>query len=376
MAHPRTVSDEQANRTERDSGPPGTISPAIQPGKRTEQTESPTEPTDLQGECSSTDNTESELTTGSECPVCNGTLTETTKQSYQEIYCEECGYLADESTIDHGPEWRSFDGPDAVRCQIVDKSLYHDGGLGSTISHGQFDETIGDVQRDSFQRTLHDRFKFDSKAERNQAHALREINLLTSQLDAGKAIQKRASYLFQRAQERDIFGTGSTRERYVGAAVYAAYREYNQPILPKMIVKHLRLDADDTNSNYSATTLLRRTYGDLCRELGLQPRPTKPRDYVPFLVDRVPQLKSVSSIITTLARHLHDRQWVVGYDPRGVAAGAAHLVAELQLPEDDRPTQMKIGEMLDITPATIRDRRQDIAEYEPEKLVSLGIVEE
>ena len=47
------------------------------------------------------------------CPVCGGTLV--TDRERGEVVCAQCGLVVAESTVDVGPEWRSFDKERRVR---------------------------------------------------------------------------------------------------------------------------------------------------------------------------------------------------------------------------------------------------------------------
>jgi transcription initiation factor TFIIB len=109
------------------------------------------------------------------CPECDGRVT----TNAVETTCEDCGLVIDEQRIDHGPEWRAHDQDQRKRTGAPLTAARHDRGLSTEI--GRWKDANGNElsgrkrQRLSRMRREQTRGRFQSKAERNLAHGLGEV---------------------------------------------------------------------------------------------------------------------------------------------------------------------------------------------------------
>lgn len=290
------------------------------------------------------------------CPECSGEVAIETGHAYEERYCTDCGIVVDQTTLDRGPEWRSFDsGESSGKTRGVGSldTLKHDNGLGSTVGYSP-DESP-DLSR---KREWNKQARMGQKRDRGYAKAITEIRTVTSQLGLGRSITERAVHLFREAQTNDVYGEGNIRERFVGAAIYAACRDYERVILIEDIVDHISLtESDDSQSTKTPADKIRRTYSTLCRELGLTPKIPRASDYVPQFMSDLDR-PALTSHAVRIAEYAEDQQWSVGSDPTVVAAGVIYFTSQQY--DADPLIQDEIADAANTTRPSIRDVYQSL----------------
>ncbi len=144
------------------------------------------------------------------CPECNGRL----RQQNTEIVCENCGLVSGEDAIDHGPEWRSFDGIQSSRRRTgapLTRSR-HDRGLSTEIGYGtsadsRYQTRLSGRKRRQIARLRreHNRARVSSKSERNQVLGYTEIKRITNRLSLPEYVREQACTLFKSAQADGLF---------------------------------------------------------------------------------------------------------------------------------------------------------------------------
>jgi len=210
--------------------------------------------------------------TTSSCPECGGRV----RTNAVETTCEDCGLVLDETPIDHGPEWRSFedDGTDPERTGAPITPTRHDRGLSTEI--GRKTDAKGNALTGKKRRQLgrlrreHNRGRWRSKAERNLAIGLSEIRRVASALDVSESIRDQACSLFRSAQNEDLL-RGRSIEAMTVASVYAACRCNRLPWTIAEVCEVSRVSRERVEN----------TYRVLNQELGLPAVPPTPRQYVP-----------------------------------------------------------------------------------------------
>ena len=298
----------------------------------------------------------------SSCPECGGELSTDQEGMETERYCSRCGLVLDVADVDPGPEWRSFeDGPEPSRGGNTRDNMKHDYGLGSEISSGQ----SADFQFKRMRRW--NRQEKMTSADQTLADAFTDIRTVVSQLGYSRSIAIRAGRIFRMAQERDIFGPGNVREIFAGAAVYAACRELQQPVIPGQITEVLTIEDSDTQGEKTTEDLLWRRYNKLCKELGIKQKPTTATDYIPFLISQLPdRLQDLTRLALEVAEIVMEATWSSGRNPRTIAGAVVSLVAD-SLCEFSLPTQ-DVSEAIDITPTSINRALTAIKEAHYEEI--------
>jgi len=276
------------------------------------------------------------------CQECGGRLVQTS----QETHCSDCGLVVDEQPVDHGPEWRSFDGDERKRTGAPRTVTRHDNGLSTTIGYDDSDahgNTISGRKRRRLerQRRYHSRAQFESKRQRNLAHGLGEIRRLTGALELHSSLQKQASSVFRTAQEADLL-QGRSIEGGAGAAVYIACRCSETVVGMSSIAEVARCSESHLWTTYRAFQ----------RELSLPIPVREPVEWVPKILSSVPQVvpSEVRQRACDYAREATDSSGFAG-KPACIAAACVYLASQKTGSEW---TQTTVAEAADVTAYSVR----------------------
>jgi transcription initiation factor TFIIB len=122
-----------------------------------------------------------------QCPECGGPVT----TADREAVCEECGLVVGEHTIDHGPDWRSFeDGPDTRRAAPT-TSLRSDSGLGSEQPDNLTETGIPEQYASGWAANRHEMYlrgevyRIGAALDWQTTHKERAADLITEIYDGG-----------------------------------------------------------------------------------------------------------------------------------------------------------------------------------------------
>jgi transcription initiation factor TFIIB len=277
------------------------------------------------------------------CPECQGRL----RRTDTETVCNECGLVVDDTTIDRGPEWRSFadDATDPERCGAPLTRSRHDRGLSTEI--GRSTRLKGRKRRRvARMRRQHKRAQIGSKRERNQVYGFTEIRRITGRLELPESLQERACVLFESAQEADLL-QGRSIEGFAAAAVYAVCRTASVA----RTIDEVVAEATATERELTAA------YDAMNRELGL---PTGPIDPAQYLA----RFASTLNVPTYLERRAREHATAAtesglagGRDPSGVAAACLYTAAR-EAGYD--LTQAELSGVADVSAVTIRSSYQEL----------------
>ncbi|WP_049929011.1 transcription initiation factor IIB [Halopiger goleimassiliensis] len=292
------------------------------------------------------------------CPECNGNL----RQEGTETVCEECGLVAGETEIDHGPEWRSFDDEgdtDRRRTGAPLTRSRHDRGLSTEIGYGTDSNANYDVRmtgrkrrRIARLRREHNRSRIASKAESNQVYGFTEIGRITTALSLPESLAERACALFDSAQSEDLL-PGRSIEGFAAATVYATCRTSSNPRTIGEITHVARADENELKAAYDA----------LNRELGLPTGPIDPGQYLPRYASNLEVGPDVERRAREHVERLHETNSIGGHNPSGVAAACLYYAAG-EREEWPTVTQAAAAEIADVAPVTIRSTVTTLRELE------------
>ena len=288
--------------------------------------------------------------TTSSCPECGGRV----RTNAVETTCEDCGLVLEETPIDHGPEWRSFedDGTDPERTGAPITPTRHDRGLSTEI--GRKTDAKGNALPGKKRRQLgrlrreHNRGRWRSKAERNLAMGLSEVRRVASALDVSESIRDQACSLFRSAQNEDLL-RGRSIEAMTVASVYAACRCNRLPWTIAEVCEVSRVNRERVENAYRV----------LNQELGLPAVPPTPRQYVPRIASDLELSDETRRRAERLAEHAENHGLANGRNPVGVAAGCLYEAARENRGE---VTQTELSECADVSPVTVRKRWREIQE--------------
>jgi transcription initiation factor TFIIB len=284
------------------------------------------------------------------CPECAGNLV----TDGGEISCTDCGLIIEDQRLDHGPEWRSFEGDESNsrRTGAALTPARHDRGLSSEIGYGgdANGNTLSAKKRRQISRLRrqHTRARWRSKAENNLAHACGEIARMTSALELPQSITEEASTIY-RAAHREGLVPGRSIETMTAGSVYAACRCRGLPRTTAEITEVARCDQEKIQLGYRVLNV----------ELGLETK-------VPGVTDRIPRFASACNVsdrvhhrAVELARLAEDSGIANGRNPSGVAAACIYLAGrELGV----NYTQAELAEIAEVSIQTLRSRYYELEE--------------
>jgi transcription initiation factor TFIIB len=161
-----------------------------------------------------------------QCPDCDGSL----RTGGHETVCEDCGLIFDDQQIDRGPEYRAFTHDERIQRERTGAPLTptrHDRGLSTELNgtHDANGNSLSSSKRRQLARLRREqsRGRWRSKAERNLADGLGEVQRIASALDCPDSITEQACVLFRRAHGKELC-PGRSLDGIAAASVFAACR--------------------------------------------------------------------------------------------------------------------------------------------------------
>lgn len=273
-----------------------------------------------------------------------------------EVVCNTCGLVLEDGMVDRGPDWRAFDSEQMERRSHAGAPLtytLHDMGLSTVIDWRNKDASGNNISASKRAqmyrlRKWHQRIRVSNSLERNLAQALTEIEAVASRLDLPKAVREISAKIYRKAVER-----GLTRGRSIdgvsAAAIYFACRECSVPRTLDEISDASKLNRKEIG----------KTYRFVSRELGLNPKPTSPMDYIERFGSELDLSGEVRSKAREILNMAMSREITSGRGPTGVSAAALYIASVIM---GERKTQKDVAQVAGVTEVTIRNRYKELVE--------------
>jgi transcription initiation factor TFIIB len=270
-----------------------------------------------------------------------------------ESVCQDCGYIVDDTHIDHGPEWREFDAKEQSKRRTGPSRdpTRHDFGLGTDLKQGFKDgygNTLSAGTRKKFARLK----KRQSREKRNDKdrrviRGFTEINRMHSALGLSDPVETGACNLFRQCCNDGLL-PGHSIEGMATAALYLAHRINDGGLSIPRIVAVSQIEEQHM---IQCSKTLRDA-------LNIPLEPPKPLDFFPRIASEVGIAESHRLQAKDLIQDL-DGEEHAGLNPRGVAAAAIYVT--------DRSHTLKqacIAESADVTPRTVRNTVRNLFDKE------------
>jgi len=282
------------------------------------------------------------------CAECGGQV----RTNSIETACEDCGLIIDEQRIDHGPEWRgSSDHTDSQKRVGPPRTVArHDNGLSTEIGRwrdGNGNQLAGSKRaRLSRMRREHSRGRFGSKAARNRAYGLGEVQRIAGALGLPRSIRDQACQLFRTGQTEELL-RGRSLEAMAAGSVYGTCRCNGLGRTIEEIAAVARVNQQRVLNAYKV----------LNRELGLPTKPVRPSGFVPRLASELGVSDQVRHRAEQLAVESETGEKTVGVCPSGFATACLYQASQ----ENGQPlTQRAAADAANVTPTTVRAHRDTI----------------
>ncbi len=298
---------------------------------------------------------EIELDQTKECPNCGSRHF---SQDYDrgELVCDECGLVIEETYIDKGPEWRSYDmqqEKNRSRTGAPMTELMHDKGLSTDIdsrNKDSYGNSISSKTRSQIYRLRkwQRRTRVATGKEKNLASALRELKRLGSVMSLPKSVIEKAAVLYREASEKDLI-RGRSINIILTSLLYIVCRMEN---IPRM------LEDFAENTDYDKKHI-GKTYRFLNREMVLKMKPTRPEEYLQRFCNTLKLRGDVKEIAKDILERAEKKNLLSGKGPTGMAAAAIYIAS---IKADNKRTQKEIAEIANVTEVTIRNRYKELVE--------------
>lgn len=283
------------------------------------------------------------------CPECQSATLATDDG---EIICENCGLVLDDTQIDRGPEWRSFDedGEQKSRVGAPTTETMHDKGLTTNIGWQNKDSNgnrLSNRRREQVNRLRkwQERIRTSDAGERNLQFALGEIDRMASALGIPEATREIASVTYRRALEDDLL-RGRSIEGIASSSLYVACRQEN-------IARSL-----DEITNVSRVDYIEigRSYRYLADNLDIKLEPVDPKTYIPRYASDLELSQETIERANEIVDVSKEEGIISGKSPPAFAAAAIYGAGLLS---NEECTQKEVGKATNVSQVTIRNRYKE-----------------
>lgn len=271
-----------------------------------------------------------------------------------EKICANCGLINEEKIIDPGIEWRAFNSEERDKRSRIGSPLMntiHDKGLSTIIGYENKD-SFGNKLTASRRAQIYRlrkwqiRSRVHSSLDKNLAHAMSELDRLTSQLSIPRNVKETAAVIYKKAIDNRLV-RGRSIEAMIAASVYAAARVRRVPRTLDEISDETRVNKKD----------LGRCYRLLIRKLGINIPLASPVDYLVRFGTELGLSGMCQRDAATILSEAKETGLTAGKDPTGLAAAAIYISGILK---KERRTQRSIAEIARVTEVTVRNRYKEL----------------
>ncbi|MBD3229714.1 MAG: hypothetical protein GF329_16150 [Candidatus Lokiarchaeota archaeon] len=288
-----------------------------------------------------------------ECISCGGTnLIFTNGQ----IVCSDCGIIQNGRLIDHGPEWRSFEGQknNKVRVKMHRDTIRHDKGMYTYIGNDKKDAKGKSFspKRRKANRSIRYWQKIMNTDNKTLQTGFQELKRLASQLHISKPIRNAAAKIFEDAVDNKLANHYSIII-IIAASLYIASRQYDKPRTFAEISKYSEANEKKIGA---ASRLIR-------NKLKLKISPTSPANLIPRFCSKLNLDEGVVNTSLKFIKRIEEHKIFLGKNPLGTVGAIIYLSSNQQ---NINLSPKKIAEILDITELTITDRVSDINKIIPD----------
>ena len=283
------------------------------------------------------------------CPRCGkGNLVTDTNTG--ENFCNKCGLVVTDQSVDSGPEWRSFSKEEhegRSRTGVPTSLAMHDMGLATIIGPTDRDATgkpLSASMRSTIERlrTWDSRSQVHEPVDRNFRQAFSELDRLKDKLAVGDAVIEKAAYIYRKALEKGLV-RGRSISALIASALYAACRDTETP----------RTLKDISNSSNIKRKDIARCYRLLLRELNLKMPVVNPIKCVARIASKASLSEKTKRDASKILKTAEEMKISAGKDPMGLAAAALYVAC---VTNGENKTQRDVAEAAGVTEVTIRNR--------------------
>ncbi|TFF97472.1 MAG: transcription initiation factor IIB family protein [Promethearchaeota archaeon] len=268
-----------------------------------------------------------------------------------ETVCVNCGMVFERNIV--AQQKRAYTAAEVEERRRTEPT-WRKYGARTTIPSAKKGDNMSPDQKVLFRRLAKIQNSLVSSIERNFWEARPQLKMATSSLNIPSYIEETAWKIYTEAVKKKMT-VGRTIKGFIAAALYAAIRVHEHPIILNEICEVLEI------SEHKVVNALGLLINDILPKLGLKYHSITPQKLIfrfgSDLDIPVKQQKKANDLLTNaFERGLRK----TGKDPRGFAVAALYL-ATLRTPF--QKTQSEFAEVAGITEVTLRSRIKDIKRY-------------
>jgi transcription initiation factor TFIIB len=255
-----------------------------------------------------------------------------------ELVCECCGYVLASTSLDHGPEWRSFNAEQRDRRTRTGAPLtlvVHDQGLSTVIDWRN---------RDSRGRRL-------KPSQRARVYRLRKWHRRTKvsqKLKLPKRVLETASMIYRKIVRKRLT-RGHSIKGMAAATIYMACRKCRVTRTIEEVAMTASMSKKECGRNYR----------HLLRNLDIDIPQVDPQEYISKFASSLALSGKAESIALDLLDQAVELKLTSGRGPTGIAAACTYMACLLT---DEPRTQGEIAKEASMTEVTIRNRYKELAQ--------------
>lgn len=282
------------------------------------------------------------------CPKCRSNVIIRDCERGEEI-CGKCGLVLNETFIDLGPEYRSFNFSENQNRSRTGSGLTYrtyDKGLSTMFlsnrdSNGKSLKEETRIMMDRLRR-YDNRSKLDETWRRNLSIAMAELDRMSTNLHLPVNIKERSALLYRRALKKDLI-RGRSIDAFVAACIYATCRSAKVPRPLKEV------SAASTREHSE----IARTYRLLIREMKLKMPLDDPVKFVSNIASKLNLQRETEIHAIGILRKAKKMYGLSGKDPRGIAAAALYKAS---LVHNEKRVQRDVARAAGTSEVTLRNR--------------------
>lgn len=276
------------------------------------------------------------------CPECGGEVI----SSGVERICSECSLVVDEDDIDHGPDWRSYEG-DENSARASPMNPTHSGdGMGSEIGWKQ----SGNSNKQGRLRRAETHTGKMSKEKQRRGKAIGDIKQVGSAIELPSTVVDQACMLFKQYHKQEDV-TGRAFERIIGGVVYLTAKVHDTPILTNQLAEQLSVKEK----------FIYKEAQRVADSLDLKVPLTTPSQIIPRVVSDLDGDRRTELFARKLADVVEDKNLHNGSSPSGVAAAIVYITFR-HANWEERRTQEQVADVSGVSKVTIRNQMRKLEE--------------
>ncbi|MEK6930809.1 MAG: TFIIB-type zinc ribbon-containing protein [Thermoproteota archaeon] len=267
-----------------------------------------------------------------------------------EMFCQNCGRILQEKSIDVKKEGGSF-----TQNQHMPTSLtMHDKGLSTIIGKSNHD-FVGKPLSYEMKKSMKRMRVWDSQsqvkttAERNLRSALYEMLKLKEKLALSDAVIERAAYFYRKAAKARLV-RGRTIKSIVGACMYAACRDMDTTRTIIEIADHLQ----------ERRKLIAKSYRMLFQNLRLTISIPDPINSIIKFANNLQLSETTKRDAIKIFDTLKEKELTAGKKPDAIAASVIYMAC---IRTNINLSQSEISRISGISGVTIRNRFDDFRKH-------------